>query len=74
MLAINNMKFVEDIEELCQSKNLQYIDAVIYWCERNNLEVEYAADIIKKDIVMKSKLQYEAENLNVLKKSARLPI
>jgi len=68
------MKFVEDIEELCQSKNLQYIDAVIYWCERNNLEVEYAADIIKKDIVMKSKLQYEAENLNVLKKSARLPI
>jgi uncharacterized protein YeaC (DUF1315 family) len=66
--------FVEEIEQLCIVKNVEYIDAVILWCENNNLEVEYAASLIKKDNVMKSKIQFEAENLNVLKRGARLPI
>lgn len=65
--------FIEEIEHLCVSKNVEYIDAVVLWCEKNNLEVEYAAALIKKDSVMKSKIQYEAENLNILKRGARLP-
>jgi hypothetical protein len=66
--------FNEEIEKLRRSKNLEYIDAVIYWCEKNNLEVEFAAGLIKKDPVFKSKVQVEAENLNILKRGARLPI
>jgi hypothetical protein len=66
--------FNEEIEKLRKSKNLEYIDAVIYWCEKNNLEVEFAAGLIKKDPVFKSKVQVEAENLNILKRGARLPI
>lgn len=66
--------FVDDVELLCKSKNMDYIDAVVMWCENNKIEVEYIANLIKKDPVMKSKIQVEAENLNVLKKSARLPI
>jgi uncharacterized protein YeaC (DUF1315 family) len=70
--AANN--FNEEIEKLRKSKNLEYIDAVILWCEKNNMEVEFAATLIKKDPVFKSKIQVEAENLNVLKRGARLPI
>jgi uncharacterized protein YeaC (DUF1315 family) len=66
--------FVEEIEILCRDKNIEYIDAIIFWCEKNNLEVETAAYWIKKDPVMKSKVQLEAENLNILKRGARLPI
>jgi hypothetical protein len=44
------------------------------WCEKNKLEVETAAYWIKKDPTMKAKLQAEAENLNILKRGARLPI
>jgi hypothetical protein len=66
--------FIEDIENLCRTKNMEYIDAVLMWCESNKIEVEYIAGLIKKDPVMKSKIQVEAENLNVLKKGARLPI
>jgi hypothetical protein len=66
--------FIEDIEDLCRTKNMEYIDAVLMWCESNKIEVEYIAGLIKKDPVMKSKIQIEAENLNVLKKGARLPI
>ena len=70
----NSNNFAADIEKLCRTKNLEYIDAVILWCEKNKLEVEFAASLVKKDPVMKSKLQVEAENLNILKKGARLPI
>ena len=73
MIQMSNT-FIEDIEDLCRTKNMEYIDAVLMWCESNKIEVEYIAGLIKKDPVMKSKIQIEAENLNVLKKGARLPI
>lgn len=66
--------FVEEIEVICREKNIEYIDAIVMWCERNNLEVETAAYWIKKDPCMKGKIQAEAENLNIIKKGARLPI
>jgi hypothetical protein len=70
----SNSTFSSEIEKLVSTKNIDYIDAIVLWCERNNLEVEYAAGMIKKDPVLKSKVQVEAENINVLKKGARLPI
>jgi hypothetical protein len=66
--------FIEELEELCISKNIEYIDAVVCWCEKNNLEIEYAADLIKTNPVLKSKIQTEAENLNFIKRVKRLPI
>lgn len=71
---LKNANFVEEIEILCRDNNIEYIDAVVFWCQKNNLEIETAAYWIKKDPVMKSKIQVEAENLNILKRGARLPI
>lgn len=71
---LKNSGFVEEIEKLCRDKNIEYIDAIVFWCQKNNLEIETAAYWIKKDPVMKSKIQVEAENLNILKRGARLPI
>lgn len=65
--------FIQEIESLCKEKNIEYIDAIIIWCDINNLEIEYAADLIKTNMVIKSKIQVEAENLNFLKRPARLP-
>lgn len=74
MLNVNAISFAEEIEKMCRSKNIEYIDAVIHWCEKNKIEVEHVAGLIKKDPVFKSKIQVEAENLNILKKGATLPI
>ena len=74
MLNLTNNNMIEEIELLCRTKNIEYIDAIIDWCERNKQEVEFAAAIIKKDPVFKSKLQAEAESINVLKRGARLPV
>jgi Phage late-transcription coactivator len=73
MIPTSN-SFIEDIEKLRCIKNMEYIDAVVLWCETNKIEVEYIANLIKKDPVMKLKIQAEAENLNILKRGARLPI
>lgn len=69
-----NNNFVEEVEKICKIKNIEYIDAVVLWCVKNNLEVETAAYWIKKDPAMKSKIQAEAEALNILKRGARLPV
>jgi uncharacterized protein YjdB len=66
--------FVEEIEALCKEKKMEYIDAVVMWCERNKLEVETAAYLIRKDSTMKAKIQAEAENMNILKRGAQLPL
>jgi hypothetical protein len=73
MIQVNS-SFIEEVEKLCRTKNIDYIDAVVMWCENNKLEVEYAASLIKKDPVIREKIQVEAENLNILKRGARLPI
>lgn len=74
LIDLKNNKFIEEIEKLCKSKNVEYIDAIVMWCEKNNLEIETAAYWVKKDPTMKSKVQSEAENLNFMKRGARLPI
>ena len=71
--AFDSAKFNYEIDKMCNN-NVDYIDAVVTWCERNNVDVEVLAGVIKKDPVIKSKLQADAENLNFLKGGAKLPL
>ena len=69
------INFSSEIEELRISKGIEYIDAIILWCEKNSVEIEVVADWIKKDSFLKSNIQTEAENLKFLKVTGpRLPI
>ena len=74
MIKTKSGSFHIDIEILCQEKKMSYIDAVCYWCELNNLEIEYAVEIIKNNAAFIAKIQIEAENLNYIKKTSRLPV
>lgn len=66
--------FVKEIEKIVVQKQVDFFDAVLLYCEMNNIEVETAAALVKQNSVLKAKIQYEAENLNMIRKSARLPI
>jgi uncharacterized protein YeaC (DUF1315 family) len=66
-------EFVLEIESLVKEKRVEYIDAVMLYCEQHNIEVETAAELIKQNVVLKAKVQVEAENLNMVKRTARLP-
>ena len=72
--VLKNNNFVEDIEKLCKTKNIEYIDAVVMYCEQTGFELETAAKLISG--VLKSKIKLEAEELHFLKKAttSQLPI
>ena len=49
--------FVKEIEKLKISKNMNYIDAVVLFCERHGYEIESVALLIKKDPVLSAKIR-----------------
>lgn len=67
---------LEDILKIYNdSKNdISLMDSIIYYCEKNNLEVESIIPVIKSNLKIKASLRIEAENLNYLPKKNRLPI
>jgi hypothetical protein len=72
--AINADKFYKEIDSLVKKHKLKYIDAVVFFCEKNEIEIETAAAMIAGNYRMKSSLQMEGEELHYLPKSAKLPI
>lgn len=65
--------FSQQIEEIVRTKKISYIEAVELWCDRNGKDIIVGADLIKKSPIIKSKIQVEAEDLNLLPKTSRLP-
>jgi len=63
-------EFSKIIEDIVKEHRLNYIDAIIYYCEKSGLEIEVASKLISP--VIKSKLTVEAEDLHLIKRSARL--
>jgi len=63
-------KFAQEIENLVQyNDNMNYIDAIIHFCEQNNIDLESVPKLISKPL--KEKIKYEAMELNFLKKTSR---
>ena len=69
---MTSQKFSLIIEEVVKEKRLGYMDAILWWCEKNEMEIEVAAKLCNG--VIKEKLRYEAQELNYLERPARLPI
>jgi len=67
-------KFSIEIDKIVANHNIDYIDAVIHYCEKNGLEIEAAASLIRNNQRIKARLRNEAEDLNFLPKRAKLPI
>jgi hypothetical protein len=67
-------KFAMEIEKIVAEDELNYIDAIIHYCESNNLEVESITKLISKPL--KERLKWDATRLNYMKRTSRakLPI
>ena len=62
-------QFAQDIEAIVKNDNLGYIDAIIHYCEQNEIDVESVPKLISKPL--KEKLKWEATELNFLKRTSR---
>jgi hypothetical protein len=60
------------IEQMADHKRLGLMDAICHHCKETGLEVEVAATLISA--ALKAKIKDEAQNLNLIKKSSKLPI
>lgn len=50
------------------SKGVPYIDALVEYAKRNDLEIEAVADIVKKSSILKEKVRNEALHMNMIKR------
>ena len=74
-MALQNQtpkEFFVKIQEIVADTKMSYMDAVLFYCESNSMEPETAGGLISGKL--KQKIREEAENLNFLPKTARLPI
>ena len=63
-------KFAGEIEKLVADNNdMNYIDAIVHFCEQNNLDVESVPKLISKPL--KEKIKCDAQELNFMKKTSR---
>ena len=63
-------QFAEEIESLVQvNNNMNYIDAIVHFCDKNSIDVESVPKLIPKPL--KEKIKYDAMELNFLKRTSR---
>ena len=63
-------RFAQEIESLVHTdEGMSYIDAIVYYCDKNAIDLESVPKLISKPL--KEKLKWEATELNFLKKTSR---
>ncbi len=63
-------KFAQEVEKIVQeTPDVNYIDAVIIFCEKNKIDLESVPKLLSKPL--KEKIKFQAMELNFLKKTSR---
>ena len=62
-------KFALEIEKIVAEEKLNYIDAIVHYCEVNELEVDSVTKLVSKSL--KERLKWDAIRLNFMKKTSR---
>ena len=64
-MIVTPNKFALLIEDIVKTKRISYIDAVVLYCEKHNIDPSTTKSMINKNL--KEKIAYEAQGLNMLK-------
>ena len=64
--------FAIKIETIVKTSGTTYMDAILDYCEKNQMEPDAVAPLISKPL--KEKIEADARELNFLPKEATLPI
>jgi len=71
---LSSSKFSMEIEKIVTEEKINYIDAIVHYCEINGIEVDSISKLVSKPL--KEKLKWDATRLNFMKRTskAKLPI
>ncbi len=69
-----SQKFAQEIEDIVKNTHVNYIDAIVTYCEIENIELDTISKLVSKPL--KEKIKCDATELNFLKKTtkAKLPL
>ena len=56
------------------NKEVSYIDALVHYATIHDLEIEVLGEIIRRSPIIKSKVRDDAEKLNLVEASFKLPV
>jgi len=62
---MNSKEFSLKIESIVKEKRITHMEAVIWYCEQNDIDTGTVSSLISKSL--KEKIQVEATNLRMLK-------
>ena len=62
---MNSKEFSLKIEGIVKEKRISHMDAVVWYCEENDLDTSQVSSLISKSL--KEKIKLEATNLKMLK-------
>ena len=72
-MLLNSPKiFCMKIEDIVKEKSISHMDAVLWYCEQEGLELEGISPLISK--ALKEKIEANARELNFLPRQAKLPL
>ena len=64
--------FSTKIMEMAEQEDISIMDAIVGYCENTGMEIDVASTLISSSL--KAKIREEAQELNLLKKSSKLPL
>lgn len=73
MNELNSEFIMNEIQHLIDD-GASYIDAIVEFAERNEIEIEVVGEIIRRSPILKARVHVEAEELNMVDRVARLPV
>ena len=68
--VITPRAFNEEIEHIVLDTKFNYIDAIVFFCDKNNIEIASVKELVS--ISIKQKLEYEFSVLHYLPKKPEL--
>ena len=70
-MILTKKRFAEAIEKVVLEKGLNYIDAIIFYCEKEHLDPESVKNLITPPL--REKIEVDAISYNMLKPTNCLP-
>jgi len=53
--------------------DVSYIDALVYYAQKHDMEIELLGEMIRRSAILKSKVRDDAEKLKMVEVSKKLP-
>jgi hypothetical protein len=64
--------FAKEIDKIVRESKMDHIQAVLYYCEKNRIDLESVPQLLNSSL--KQKIELVAQDLHLLPKTSKLPL